>query len=79
MPHPPISNTFTEMLYDPPMLLTPQHSAPSQSTDLIGGISASPSIYKLCIVVTHFIFFFPEYSTQGHDYLSTCVMETFPP
>lgn len=24
-------------------------------------------------------FFFPGYSTQGHDYLSTCVMETFPP
>lgn len=28
-----------------------------QSTDLIRGFSASPSIYKLCVVASHFIFF----------------------
>lgn len=52
--------TLTEghkLLFTPQILFTPQQSVPTQSTDLIRGISASPSIYKLCIVATHFIFF----------------------
>lgn len=38
---------------------------PAQSTDLIGGTSASSSIYKLCIVATHFIFYFQSTVHRG--------------
>lgn len=44
------------------------HQLSLQIWDQIRGTSAFPSIYKLCIVATHFIFLFPEYSTHGHDY-----------
>lgn len=75
---PCITNTHTDTHQ---ILLFATTCARNQPADLIRDISAS-SIYKLCTVATHIsspFFFFPEYSTQGHDYLSTCVMETFPP
>lgn len=56
--HLPLSIPFTHPTWilwqkdKPQILFTPQHSVPPWFTGLIRSISASPSIYKLCIVAT---------------------------